>query len=124
MYLLTLFFDNGILRSKEGACMDGLERRYKVRLRKKYEEDITVANADIKDSSKWLASVVGVSAAALALGTSPIIFLPLGYSALQFAHSLVESIVQKTVLQTKIEDIDVQLGIENTDPQESVGKKR
>lgn len=105
--------------------MDGLARRYKVRLRKKYEEDLEAANFGVKDSSKGLAILAGCGAIALALGLSPVaLAVGLGYSTFINARLLVESIVQKTVLQTRIEDIDVQLGIENTDPQESVGKKR
>lgn len=83
-----------------------------------------MANAGIKYSSKWLAITAGVSAVALVLEASPIIFLVLGCTALQDASSLVESIIQKTVLRTRIEDIDEQLGIENVNTQESVGRRR
>lgn len=84
-----------------------------------------VANAGVKNYSKELAILAGCGAIALALGLSPVaVVVGLGYLTFIDARSLVESIVQKTVLQTMIEDIDVQLDMQNSNTQESVGRRR
>lgn len=106
--------------------MDGLERRYKVRLRKTYEDSVDAKNIQIKDSLVGISVLTGTSAIALSLGL-PLIILAgiITYPAYLNVSLLVKSIIIKSTLESKIEDIDAQLEeAEAISNEESVGRKR
>lgn len=51
--------------NREGEILDGLERRYKVRLREKYENSIDAQNIQINSSLVAIGLLAGASAIAL-----------------------------------------------------------
>lgn len=106
--------------------MDGLERRYKVRLRKKYEADLGIVANDVNEYSKSLAILLGCTAIALVIGLSPALaIVGVGPQVYRNVRSLVNSITEKTVLQTRIEDIEAELGMQDDNAnRESAGRKR
>ncbi len=91
--------------------MDALERRYKVRAKKKYQKELEKSQKTII----WNIIVLGLNAIAVCINPIHLAILP------KLLIDLVSNIRSKTVLEVNIETITEQLEKNN---QESVGKRR
>lgn len=107
--------------------MDDLERRYKIKQRRVYKEELSGVNKKIVKSSFLL----GFSAIAFACGVLCTVIDPvwitsliaIGLPAREACRCLIESLREKTILNYNIETLNSELGY-NSEKDESVGRRR
>lgn len=105
--------------------MDGLERRYKVRKRNKYEENLNSANKDIALSGGLLVMTGSLVALGLSLGAFPVsLFAGVSAPTAFNLMNLVKAIYKRANLRTNIEEINSSMMQAEDYQNGSVGRRR